>query len=95
VAGGELVVYVIDVGNRGQIYNGYWGLKNKPCKCILPKRYTNTKIVAKQGNAEERPDAGYRIIRWKAAAEKPLFFIPSDILQRINLQGVWGTDSPP
>ena len=55
-------------------------LKNKLCKWISHKNFDHTKIAAKQGNAEERPDAGCEIIRWKAAAENVAVFIfPSDI----------------
>ena len=43
--------------------------KNKPCKRNNRQISDNTKIAAKQGNAEERPDAGCEIKRWKAAAE--------------------------
>ena len=57
-----------------------WGLKNKPCKRNNRQISDNTKIAAKQGNAEERPDAGCEIKRWKAAAEMSSFFnIPPDI----------------
>ena len=56
------------------------GLKNKLCKCNFPKIIDNTKNTAKSGNAEERPDAGCEIKRWKAAAEMSSFFIvPPDI----------------
>ena len=48
--------------------------KNKPCKRNNRQISDNTKIAAKQGNAEERPYAGCGIIRWKAAAEMSLFF---------------------
>ncbi len=37
------------------------GLKNKPCKCNFPKINANTKNTVKEGNAEERPDAGCKI----------------------------------
>ena len=54
--------------------------KNKPCKRNNRQISDNTKIAAKQGNAEERPDAGCEIKRWKAAAEMSSFFnIPPDI----------------
>ena len=43
--------------------------KNKPCKRNNRQISDNTKIAAKQGNAEERPDAGCEIKRWKTAAE--------------------------
>ena len=56
------------------------GLKNKLCKCNFPRINDNTKNAAKSGNAEERPDAGCEIKRWKAAAEMSSFFIvPPDI----------------
>ncbi len=35
--------------------------KNKPCKRNNRQISDNTKIAAKQGNAEERPDAGCEI----------------------------------
>ncbi len=54
------------------------------------KGYTN--IAAKQGNAEERPDAGCEIIRLRAAAAsaalKNTGYLPAD-----KPQGVWGTES--
>lgn len=54
--------------------------KNKPCKRNNRQISDNTKIAAKQGNAEERPDAGCEIKRWKAVAEMSSFFnIPPDI----------------
>ena len=54
--------------------------KNKPCKRNNRQISDNTKIAAKQGNAEERPDAGCEIKRWKTAAEMSSFFnIPPDI----------------
>lgn len=54
--------------------------KNKPCKRNNRQISDNTKIAAKQGNAEERPDAGCEIKLWKAAAEMSSFFnIPPDI----------------
>ena len=54
--------------------------KNKPCKRNNRQISDNTKISAKQGNAEERPDAGCEIKRWEAAAEMSSFFnIPPDI----------------
>ena len=40
-----------------------WGLKNKPCKRNNRQNSDNTKNAAKQGNAEERPDAGCGIKR--------------------------------
>ena len=43
--------------------------KNKPCKRNNRQISDNTKIAAKQGNAEERPDAGCEIKWWKVAAE--------------------------
>ena len=53
---------------------------NKPCKRNNCQISDNTKIAAKHGNAEERPDAGCEIKRWKAAAEMSSFFnIPPDI----------------
>ena len=56
------------------------GLKNKLCKCNFTKINDNTKNAAKSGNAEERPDAGCEIKRWKAAAEMSSFLIiPPDI----------------
>ena len=39
------------------------GLKNKPCKRNNRQNSDNTKNAAKQGNAEERPDAGCGIKR--------------------------------
>ena len=39
------------------------GLKNKPCKRNNRQKSDNTKNAAKQGNAEERPDAGCGIKR--------------------------------
>ena len=54
--------------------------KNKPCKRNNRQISDNTKIAAKQGNAEEQPDAGCEKKRWKAAAEMSSFFnIPPDI----------------
>lgn len=35
--------------------------KNKLCKCNSHENIENTKIAAKEGNAEERPDAGCKI----------------------------------
>lgn len=62
----------------------------KLCKCNNRQSFDNTKITAKQGNAEERPDAGCGIKRWRAAAEMQLLFILHWIFpRRINL-GVWG-----
>jgi len=40
-----------------------WGLKNKPCKRNNRQNSDNTKNAAKQGNAEERPDADCGIKR--------------------------------
>ncbi len=37
-------------------------MKNKPCKCIIPKK-ANNKNVVKKCNAEERPNADYEILR--------------------------------
>ena len=55
-------------------------LKNKLCKCKIPYIFDNTKNAAEIGNAEERPNAGCEIKRWKAAAEMSSFFIiPPDI----------------
>ena len=63
-------------------------LKNKLCKCNFPKNIYNTKNAAKSGNAEERPDAGCEIKRWKAAAEMSSFFIiPPDISKADKPQG--------
>ena len=60
-------------------------MKNKLCKWISHKNFDNTKIAAKQGNAEERPDAGCEIKRWKAAAEMSSFFnIPPDISKGLS-----------
>ena len=54
--------------------------KNKPCKRNNRQISDNTKIAAKHGNAEERPDAGCEIKRWKTVAEMSSFFnIPPDI----------------
>ena len=54
--------------------------KNKPCKRNNRQISDNTKIAAKHGNAEERPDAGCEIKRWKAVAEmSSVFNIPPDI----------------
>ena len=39
------------------------GLKNKLCKCNKHQNSDNTKNAVKQGNAEERPDAGCEIKR--------------------------------
>ena len=64
------------------VYNGSCKmvLKNKLCKCKIPYIFDNTKNAAKSGNAEERPNAGCEIKRWKAAAEMSSFFIiPPDI----------------
>ena len=41
----------------------FWGLKNKLCKRNNRQNSDNTKNAAKQGNAEERPDAGCGIKR--------------------------------
>ena len=38
-------------------------LKNKPCKRNNRQKFDNTKNAAKQGNAEERPDADCGIKR--------------------------------
>ena len=68
--------------------------KNKPCKRNNRQISDNTKIAAKQGNAEERPDAGCEIKRWKAAAEMSSFSLFHRISpKRINLRGL-GTESP-
>lgn len=68
--------------------------KNKPCKRNNRQISDNTKIAAKQGNAEERPDAGCEIKLWKAAAEMSSFFNIHRISpKRINLRGL-GTESP-
>ena len=62
--------------------------KNKPCKRNNRQISDNTKIAAKQGNAEERPDAGCEIKWWKAAAEMSSFFnIPPDISKADKPQG--------
>ena len=62
--------------------------KNKPCKRNNRQISDNTKIAAKHGNAEERPDAGCEIKRWKAAAEMSSFFnIPPDISKADKPQG--------
>lgn len=62
--------------------------KNKPCKRNNRQISDNTKIAAKQGNAEERPDAGCEIKRWKAAAEmSSVFNIPPDISKADKPQG--------
>ena len=62
--------------------------KNKPCKRNNRQISDNTKIAAKQGNAEERPDAGCEIKLWKAAAEMSSFFnIPPDISKADKPQG--------
>ena len=62
------------------------GLKNKLCKCNFPKNIYNTKNAAKSGNAEERPNAGCEIKRWKAAAEMSSFSLFHRISpKRINL----------
>jgi len=64
------------------------GMKNKPCKRNNRQISDNTKIAAKQGNAEERPDAGCEIKLWKAAAEMSSFFnIPPDISKADKPQG--------
>ena len=36
-------------------------LKNKPCKRNNRQKFDNTENAAKQGNAEERPNAGCKI----------------------------------
>ena len=62
--------------------------KNKPCKRNNRQISDNTKIAAKQGNAEERHDAGCEIKRWKAAAAMSSFFnIPPDIPKADKPQG--------
>ena len=62
--------------------------KNKPCKRNNRQISDNTKIAAKLGNAEGRPDAGCEIKRWKAAAEMSSFFnIPPDISKADKPQG--------
>lgn len=62
--------------------------KNKLCKRNNRQISDNTKIAAKQGNAEERPDAGCEIKRWEAAAEMSSFFnIPPDISKADKPQG--------
>ena len=62
--------------------------KNKPCKRNNRQISDNTKIAAKQGNAEERPDAGCEIKWWKVAAEMSSFFnIPPDISKADKPQG--------
>ena len=61
---------------------------NKLCKRNNRQISDNTKIAAKQGNAEERPDAGCEIKLWKAAAEMSSFFnIPPDISKADKPQG--------
>lgn len=44
---------------------------------LIHKILDHTKITAKQGNAEERPDAGCEIKRWNSASEMSQFFINS------------------
>ena len=44
-------------------FASFTGLKNKPCKRNNRQNSDNTKNAAKQGNAEERPDAGCGIKR--------------------------------
>ena len=48
---------------RDIVPKGSSGLKNKPCKRNNRQNSDNTKNAAKQGNAEERPDAGCGIKR--------------------------------
>ena len=68
--------------------------KNKPCKRNNRQISDNTKIAAKQGNAEERPDAGCEIKWWKRRQKCRRFSIFHRIsLKRINLRGL-GTESP-
>ena len=63
--------------------------KNKPCKRNNRQISDNTKIAAKHGNAEERPDADYEIKRRKAAAEMSSFFnIPPTISKADKPQGL-------
>ena len=62
------------------------GLNFKVCKCIFPLNKSTLKMQSKKGNAEERPDADCEITRWKMAAKSvAVFFLPSEISQRINL----------
>jgi hypothetical protein len=64
---------------------------NKLCKRNNRQISDNTKIAAKQGNAEERPDAGCEIKRWKAAAEMSSFFnIPPDISKGLSALEISG-----
>lgn len=79
----SLAVIIID-----RILDVFVVPKNKPCKRNNRQISDNTKIAAKQGNAEERPDAGCEIKRWKAAAEmSSVFNIPPDISKADKPQG--------
>jgi hypothetical protein len=52
--------------------------------CLTAKNLTNALYAAKQGNAEEQPDAGCGIKLWKAAA-KVAAFLFTGYPRRINL----------
>ena len=56
------------------------GLINKLCKCLICIKNSYTPLAAKQGNAEERPDASCEIILREAAAEWSLFAISTNYL---------------
>ena len=58
-----LLSEVMDIAIREVLANSFLVLKNKLCKRNNRQIFVNTEIAAKQGNAEERPDAGYGIKR--------------------------------
>ena len=63
------------------------GLIFKPCKCNNRQSFDNTKITAKQGNAEERPDAGCKIYGESSGRKVAAFFSSPVSFKRINLGG--------
>lgn len=56
------------------------GLIFKSCKRNNCQKYANTKITAKQGNAEERPDAGCKIYG-ESSGRKVAAFLFTGIFQ--------------
>jgi hypothetical protein len=55
--------------------------------CLTAKIVTNILYAAKQGNAEEQPDASCGIKPWKAVA-KAAAFLSTGYPQRINLRSL-------
>ena len=65
------------------------GLIFKPCKCNNRQSFDNTKITAKQGNAEERPDAGCKIYG-ESSGRKVAAFLFTGIFQADKPRGLEG-----